>query len=73
MGHDIDNGGPAFPVPYEFMGAGLSLRDYLAAKAMQAMVASDSYEAGDWGQEDIAEQSYQMADTMLKARTKEPA
>lgn len=26
----INDGGPAFPVPYEFMGAGLSLRQYAA-------------------------------------------
>lgn len=57
----------------DFCEMGMSLRDYFAAKAMQAMVASDSYESGDWGQEDIAEQSYQMADAMLKARAKEPA
>lgn len=49
---------------------GMTLRDYFAAKAMQAMVASPTYEAGWWAQDSIAAQSYSMADTMLKEREK---
>ena len=43
---DIDDGGPAFPMPISNGGysiiAGMSLRDYFAATAMQAMVANYS-------------------------------
>lgn len=68
-------GGPAFPV-WELNGSGkaemtdfgMSLRDYFAAKAMAAMVASPDYVEGSWFQEDIAIQAYTMADAMLKAR-----
>jgi len=65
----IFDGGQAFPVPEtEFSGfhEGMSLRDYLAAKAMQSVsLALDRNE-----QELIANASYQMADAMLKARDK---
>lgn len=43
---------------------GMSLRDYFAAKAMQAMVARDNPSAG-WGD---SGQAYEIADAMLKAR-----
>jgi len=46
----------------------MTLRDYFAAKAMQAMVNSGTYETGGWDQRDIAIQSYQMADAMLAER-----
>lgn len=43
---DNDDGGPAFPMPISNGGysiiTGMSLRDYFAAKAMQAMVANYS-------------------------------
>ena len=61
-----ENGGYAFPV--EKIGhAGMSLRDYLAAKAMQGF-AADSY--ADWpnGLEGMARAAYQWADAMLEAR-----
>lgn len=50
--------------------ADAELRDYFAAKAMQAMVASTTYESGGWAQDSIAAQSYSMADAMLKDRWK---
>lgn len=37
------NGGPAFPTEYEthgWVGTGMSLRDYFAAKAMAAMIST---------------------------------
>jgi hypothetical protein len=45
----VDNGGQAFPVPaanvvhdnIHYAGEGMTLRDYFAAKAMQAMYAGD--------------------------------
>ena len=68
------NGGPAFPASYytddgEFAKRdGMTLRDYLAAKAMQAyfadpnvVFASDVIEAG-------SRAAYRIADAMLKAR-----
>lgn len=62
----INNGGPAFPVPYGFMGAGASLRDYFAAKAMQGEVAANTSKRAD--PTETAEYAYQMADAMLRAR-----
>ncbi|WP_272659239.1 hypothetical protein [Providencia sp. PROV113] len=64
-------GGAAFPVPAtELHGTGMSLRDYLAAKAMQGILANPGQldnvtdEAAKW----VACDSYRMADAMLKAR-----
>jgi len=44
---------------------GMTLRDYLAAKAMQSDLIG--YEGSAW--ERVAKQAYEMADAMLKART----
>ncbi|OHT23132.1 hypothetical protein A3Q29_06790 [Providencia stuartii] len=71
-------GGAAFPVPAtELHGTdtGMSLRDYLAAKAMQGDLASQSVSLGHFAN-DASEESlvnranfyYRMADAMLKAR-----
>jgi hypothetical protein len=46
---------------------GMSLRDYMAAKAMQGYCADTDYKK-DCGQEDTAISAYAMADAMLKAR-----
>jgi hypothetical protein len=71
----IETGGPAFPVPmfsvghakYEAQKQGLDLRDYFAAKAMQANRSRDSqYETWD----DLARDAYAIADAMLKERNK---
>lgn len=70
----IDNGGPAFPSGNEVtLGnwrssghSGMNLRDYFAAKAMQAWISRGD----DNGENDIAKWSYDMADAMLKARDK---
>jgi len=64
-----DTGGPAFPdgstnpwgVPEK---AGMTLRDYFAAKAMLGLLTSTRISKPDW----IANDSYEMADAMLKAR-----
>ena len=61
----IKDGGPAFPVPnleYDPSFNGMTLRDYLAAKAMQ------NYMADDCTPDAIAKAAYEMADAMLKAR-----
>lgn len=60
---------PAFPRPFsgtkQFAQEGMTLRDYFAAKAMQALLAkSESYSGWD----SIPVDAYEMADEMLKAR-----
>lgn len=68
-----NDGGPAFPenqigpdgkVTVE---SGMSLRDYFAAKALQALIVDP--ERADQSREECARLSYLMADAMLKART----
>ena len=57
---------PAFPNPHFRDSSGMTLRDYFAAKAMQAKIAR-----GDADPSLIAERAYRAADEMLKARGKE--
>lgn len=78
----INDGGPAFPVMppcdmeganasgYPYPDAGMSLRDYLAAKAMQAGLTfgAGSRPVNDEWFAEIARASYAAADTMLRAR-----
>jgi hypothetical protein len=45
---------------------GMTLRDYFAAKAMQAS-RSRSSQYGSW--DDLAKDAYEIADAMLKARS----
>ena len=59
-----DTGGPAFPFGTAF--AGMTMRDYFAAKAMHAfLMRPSSMTAPD---EVIAEAAYDTADAMIKAR-----
>jgi hypothetical protein len=51
----------AFPDEYQ---NGMTLRDYFAAKAMQADLTG--YVGTDWTR--VAVQAYQMADAMMEAR-----
>ena len=73
MSNDTNTGGPAFPFPSDCASGepgelGMTLRDYFAAKAMQATLS----EAPDYHQKyefiDLAYFSYKCADAMLKAR-----
>ena len=64
MSADTNTGGPAFP--YGTAYAGMTLRDYFAAKAMQGICASGP--TSDWSNTRIAVEAYEMADAMLKAR-----
>lgn len=62
-----ETGGPAFPkTPFIEIGTpqnGMTLRDYFAAKAMQALMS------GRGVPEDVAVMyAYRMADAMLEAR-----
>jgi len=66
----IENGGPAFPItldhkPRAHGSVGMTLRDYFAAKAMQADLTGGLHEDEfDW----LAARSYKMADAMIRAR-----
>jgi hypothetical protein len=76
-----ETGGPAFPqieqlTQSAFGGqfavegsGGMTLRDYFAAKAMQALIASNDEGAGDRLTE-IPEYAYGIADAMLAERSK---
>jgi hypothetical protein len=61
---NMGTGGPAFPVG---LSAGMTLRDYFAAKAMEGVLSRPT--AGLLDAEDIAPAVYRMADAMLKARS----
>jgi hypothetical protein len=54
---------PSIP-PLPTYQQGMSLRDYMAARAMQGMMHDVDQPHCDY----IAQKSYQMADAMLKAR-----
>lgn len=73
-----NTGGPAFPGSYTgnngmpIWSDGMTLRDYFAAKAMQALIQTP---CGEWPdapecQEDahVSKAAYAMADAMLAAR-----
>jgi hypothetical protein len=85
---NTNTGGPAFPTEYrddprQPCAEGMTLRDYFAAKAMQAILQS----GGQWGKQTadalhyeddsnvmsaamcLAEGSYQMADAMIKVKS----
>ena len=73
------NGGPAFPASYytddgEFAKRdGMTLRDYFAAKAMQAWLSTfteSRHPAENGGASDVAKASYAIADAMLAERAK---
>ena len=62
----MNTGGPAFPQFVlsnggAYVEGGMTLRDYFAAKAMQALVQKDYFDF-------TAKNAYAMADAMLKAR-----
>jgi len=61
-----NTGGPAFPLFAATGYAGMTLRDYFAAKAMQAFLSRDSSCTSP--DEIIAQDAYNTADAMLKAR-----
>jgi hypothetical protein len=63
-----ETGGPAFPLDTDCCDVGMTLRDYFAAKAMEALIL----EVADWKYmpNEIANFAYTQADAMLKARTK---
>ena len=64
------NNPPAFPVQSVYIedqetnSRGMSLRDYMAAKAMQAIISSHDNTTLDF----VSGKAYQYADAMLAAR-----
>ncbi len=54
-------GGPAFPTDTATVQYGMTLRDYFAAKAMQALLPTNYIDAN-------AVLAYRVADAMLRAR-----
>lgn len=59
-------GGPAFPTLDRFYPEhGISLRDYLAAGAMQSLIIQ-IYNPEYYSIEDIAKWSYEFADAMIE-------
>lgn len=61
----IEQGGDVFPVSSDGV-EGITLRDYLAAKAMQSDLVRRGLSARDF--EVIATLAYGLADAMVKAR-----
>lgn len=71
MANLIDNGGPAFPIvgqPFDVHGIGITMRDYFAAKAMDALLSRLPRSITPQECIVVAEDAYFMADHMLKAR-----
>jgi hypothetical protein len=78
--NSIDDGGPAFGVPgMEFKNmngksaviapqAGMTLRDYFAAKAMQSLIQLAECSSA----EEEAKEAHRIADAMLAARNRRP-
>ena len=63
-----DTGGPAFPAPDDWKrDTGMTLRDYFAAKTMQAMFTARPDTCSE-NPDVTARAAYAMADAMLKAR-----
>ena len=57
-----NTGGPAFP--YGTAYAGMTLRDYFAAKALQGLLVNETMPHRN----DVMRKAYKIADAMLKAR-----
>lgn len=47
---------------------GMTLRDSFAGKVMQAIITSQEFQDGNWEIGEIARQSYEVADAMLRVR-----
>ena len=50
------------------MRLGMEMRDYFAARAMQAIVSHDTYEFSEEGYKRSAKAAYAIADAMMEAR-----
>lgn len=56
----MDKSKQAFPVPYEHMGGGMTLREYAAVAAMQGLLAK-----GEFQYDAIVSDSVALADALL--------
>jgi hypothetical protein len=56
----------AFPDSHMCNNEGMDLRDYFAAKAMQALVTGQMHDADHWHLEAMT--AYEIADSMMEAR-----
>ena len=70
-----NDGGPAFPIVGEYgtkldNAEGMTLRDYMAAKAMQADISRVGYYQVGEHMLRAAKNAYEMADSMLAERNK---
>lgn len=72
-----ENGGPAFPYSGVHKGEnvnqiidshGMTLRDYLAANAMQGMISAPMGKFKHGNSFELTESAYRFADAMLRAR-----
>ena len=62
-----NTGGPAFPhQSSDAIRAGMTLRDFFAAKAMEALLVDPSWQGNTTGT--VAAIAYEMADAMLAER-----
>lgn len=61
---------PAFPVPYDSELQGITIRDYFAAMAMQAIITirPNTFREGEGFGSDVAMDAYFMADAMMVER-----
>jgi hypothetical protein len=64
----VNDGGTAFPIIDE--NAGLSIRDYMAAVALQGIFTSTASERTYPNKHDVAAAAYAYADAMLEERKK---
>lgn len=66
-----DSGGGAFPISKDWDEAGMSLRDYFAAKLVSLVPAQAAHNTRDneSNADYIARRAYEYADAMLKARS----
>lgn len=62
-----ETGGPAFPTDTATTQYGMTLRDYFAAKAMQAILTKP--ESIQLTANELANAAYGMADEMMKVRS----
>ena len=65
----IDDGDPAFPVPWEQRANGMSLRDWFAGQALAGVMATEPPNTRHAFDADaVAVRAYFLADAMLAAR-----
>lgn len=80
MSDQRDDGGPAFPALHTIDGnwtrepldkyAGMTLRDYFAAAALQGAIAATANAASDPAPERAANYAFRVADAMLAERAR---